>query len=217
MAPSNSEPPSPASSPKKSKLEKFTQLGVDYKLEFQRNVEILQAAIDNFKSIYSDCNEPSLDLAKFEEKYLIKHRVKEILISVTDDVARYCLYHDIAKDSAGGFALSPPTRAAFFVKWMTSFKPCKLDGYATDSSKSDTDSLSHRFEFTNEILTIFVASTVLGLQDQHGRVCLLSSLLAPAELESLLYQLKYRISHQDVFYSFLNRLYYSNPASENNK
>jgi hypothetical protein len=209
-----------------SKLDKFRELGVDYKTEFQRNVRILQAAVDSFKSIYhADCKGLDLSSPKFEEMYFIRHRMREILVSATDDMARYWLYHNIAKESelyhnkesGKAFALSPPTRAAFFIKWVTNFKPCKLDEYVTPLSKSNSNSgdllLSCRFEYASEILAIFVASTIMGLQDKNGRVCLLSTLLSQTELESFLYQLKYRINHQDAFYSFFNRLYYSNPAS----
>lgn len=199
-----------------SKLERFQQLGVNYKLEFQRNVEILQTAVNSFKSTYADCKEIGLNSPKFEEKYLIRYRIKEILISVTDDIVRYCLYHDIVREVAEGndglkaFALSPPTRAAFFVKWIVNFKPCKLDDYVKNASEACVD----RFENANEILAIFVASAILGLQNENGRVCLISTLLTQPELKALIYQLKYRINHQDALYGFFNRLYYSNNASQ---
>jgi len=201
-----------------SKLEAFEKSGINYKAEFRRNVEILQDAVDSFKSVYADCKELDLNPpAAFEEKYFIRHRMKEILISVTDDVARHCLYHDIKEEGEGNdsekaFALSPPTRVAFFVKWIANFKPCKLDDYLYSYANKCSD--MKKFENANEILAMFVASTIMGLQDETGRVRLLSTFLTDLEWKSFIYQLKYRISHQDALYGFFNRLYYSNPASK---
>jgi len=199
-----------------SKLEAFEKEGVNYKVEFRRNVEILQSAVDSFKSVYEDCKELDLNSPAFEEKYFIRHRMKEILISVTDDIARHCLYHDIKKEGEGNnsekaFALSPPTRAAFFVKWIANFKPCKLDDYLY--SYADKCPNIKIFENANEILAIFVASTIMGLQDETGKVRLISAFLTDPELKSFIYQLKYRISHQDALFCFFNRLHYSSPAS----
>jgi hypothetical protein len=200
-----------------SKLEAFEKSGINYKAEFRRNIEVLQDAINSFKLVYADCKELDLNSPAFEEKYFIKHRMKEILISITDDVARHCLYHDIKEEGEGNdsekaFALSPPTRAAFFVKWIANFKPCKLDDYLY--SHADKCSDMKKFENSNEILAIFVASTIMGLQNKTRKTRLISAFLTDLELKSFIYQLKYRISHQDALYGFFNRLYYSNPVSK---
>lgn len=217
---------SPTTSPQNSqeemfgKLKKFKNLGVNYHVELQRNFEILQDAINSFKLVYADCKGLDSNSPAFEEKYFIKHRMKEILISVTDDVARYCLYHDIVKEKGAGedsekaFALSPPTRAAFFVKWIANFKPCKLDDYLCSYAGKCSD--MKKFENSNEILAIFVASTIMGLQNKTKKTRLISAFLTDLELKSFIYQLKYRISHQDALYGFFNRLYYSNPVSDLN-
>lgn len=149
--------------------------------------------------------------SEFERLYFIKLRLKEVIISATDDICRYCLYHDIEVGNTGTFLLLPPTRAAFFVKWIANFKPCKLDEYVQNSS-----AICRRYEYGNEVLATFVASTILGLRDgktQDSKICLLSDLIDKKELEAFLYQLKYRINHQDTLYSFFNRLYWSNSVS----
>ncbi|MFA7239386.1 MAG: hypothetical protein WC091_04680 [Sulfuricellaceae bacterium] len=154
-------------------------------------------------------------------------RAAELLNSATQDIIRYAIYHPISKGKNGRFSISESVRASYLTKWIMIFKPLNMDQDLTNtqdiialgkvSRETTCNTDDERFNLLyncNEYFALYVASAILKLKINGQLKTVLEYLRLTNsgadslknEVNSLLYNLRYRIKHQDVYHLFYNRL-----------
>lgn len=205
---------------------------VDYDKEYAANMEKLLAGAARLSTHFK-----KLNLEINAVAVLSPVRVAELLNSATQDIIRYASYHPINLDETGALGISESVRAAYLTKWILIFKPLNLDQNLTDVEQvreagiasRDTGSRvqdNGRFNFQfycNEYLALYVASYILKLR-VDGKIKTIIEYMKQTssgspesvrnEIDSLLYNFRYRIKHQDVYHLFYNRLLHSGPLEK---
>ncbi|MGH1462881.1 MAG: hypothetical protein ACRBB6_12680 [Neptuniibacter sp.] len=204
-----------------SKLAQFP----NYKAEFLVNSELLLNAIYHHQEqLYLDLSDLGASVPRdaFEEFYSA-YRIKDLLVSITDDLLRYAEYHHIKENTERGngdvvYSIAEPVRASFFAKWILKLRPCFADTKlpqehiyhsSWEANPSALDRESHRVEFCNELLALISASLIMkipykGTEQTAGYEDLFHS----RELSTLFYSLRYRIVHQDIFTSMFYKVFH---------
>jgi len=213
-----------------SKLDNFPE----YMNEYRCNSEYLKLSLSIYLNLARNTlsNENILEDKCSFEKFYISYRIKDILVSVTDDLIRYATYHKIGTDVRRNgdkiFSISEPTRATFFTKWILKLRPLIIDNiipldHVYIGSEEEDISFSgrdiHKIEFCNEHLALIAASFILNIRyEDVDEIVTYEKLFHNSELSTLFYSLRYRTVHQDS-YGFLYRkifnFYESNSIRKN--
>lgn len=195
---------------------------INYEMELEANSAFLLKGAIHFNTILQQENvKGNTDLI------LSPVRSAELLNSATEDIIRYALYHPITKNKNGLLLISESVRAAYLTKWIMIFKPLNMDqglGSAPkigkiESATRENNALGRDVGFNlqffcNEYFALSVASAILLLKLDEKLISIPNYLektnsteeSKKNEINSLLYNLRYRIKHQDVYHLFYNRL-----------
>lgn len=210
-----------ASTAQSSKLSIFP----NYKAEYLVNCSLLSNAVFHHQErMESDLSEAGIELSTADviDKIYINYRLKDVLISVTDDLLRYAMYHDIKAGTkrANGdevFSIAEPVRASFFAKWILKLRPSIADAllpadyeyvsFHTDKPQQ-LEKPGYRIEFCNETLALIASALILKIPHEDGStISGYDDLFHARELSTLLYSLRYRVAHQDVYTPVFYKLY----------
>lgn len=200
----------------------------NYQYEFEVNQQFFS------KARILHANFLRSDLSRFiiidynPAEFYIKYSIEDILVAATDDLLRYCTYHEISKEQAtftrssgekhsvDVFSIAESVRASVLTKWILKFRPCiaaikspsykMIDNLSQTQSKEkfvQTELAIKRVQFCNEYLALICASYILNLPTQStSDFMFILDLFSDEEQEKILYSLRYRMNHQDVFNLF---------------
>lgn len=208
-----------------------------YKKEYERNKQILELAIGVSTKIYfgmlasdtlGNVKITNTLLKNSFNEFYIAYRIKDVLVSVTDDLIRYAMYHKIKKECED-YSIAEPIRAAIFTKWILKLRPSIFDsrlGNNFSYSSADEESSSfvnrkiHRVEFCNEHLALLVTSIILDIKYKDTDETIgYDTLFSQSELSTLFYSLRYRLTHQDAFGELYRKVFnfYDDPSNQISK
>lgn len=185
----------------RSKLDRFP----NYDVEYQVNSTIFLNVIQQHLVFIGLPAKNNLD---FHGLYLT-YRIEDILVSVTDDLMRYASYHnipkEIGKDSKEVYSICEAVRAAVFTKWILKIRASIADKELLRYSSSVEDDTSilekreHRLEFCNEYLALVCVAQIFNIKHTNGKILSFNKFLTKEFLVTLLYTLRYRVTHQDSY------------------
>lgn len=152
--------------------------------------------------------------------YISEQRVDEMHRACSDDLYRYATYHPV-KHSGDVYDIAEPIRASYMIKWFLMFRPLFLDSILSFSTDSSTEAalkanMAEFFRKSNEILALYLATQIIriGAKFIDGR-CSIKFItevmdgngdIESSEVRDLLYSMRYRLPHQDVYRAFFRRL-----------
>lgn len=192
---------------------KLFGLGLDkerYETEYKINEGILDRVIE------THIGELDIDTEDTSFFPYIRYRIKDILVSVTDDLCRYAQYHNICTDmrAASGkecYSISESVRASFFTKWILKLRPCVLDYIAESgeyrSSNVDSHDAAQEFRddpykavtFCNEFIAMISLAVILNVEAGEGEINSYHDLFSNVDMSTVFYALRYRVVHQDSY------------------
>ncbi|CAC9621739.1 hypothetical protein [uncultured Gammaproteobacteria bacterium] len=192
----------------------------DYELEYSVNKDIFCNSMQLHQLILiSDFKK--INPLNANDNLYIDSRIKDISVSITDDIIRYAQYHEISKNNDGIYSISEPVRASFFAKWILKIKPCIADNFLPDdfeytsfvcdsSKKEAIKKVQHgdfRIEFCNEVLALILVSSILNITNDAGEVLGYDEIFHKRELSTVFYSLRYRMVHQDTYTPLLYKIF----------
>lgn len=160
-------------------------------------------------------------------------RFEEMLSAATQDIIRYAIYHPIQTSENNSLLISESVRASYLTKWVMTFRPLDYDKNLPDAycgkvkkvtpgsnaTLLKDDKFNYQY-YCNEYFAIFIASAIIKPKYDDKLVNIIDYIKlasssnpdsAKNELESLFYNLRYRINHQDVYHLFYNRILHAKP------
>lgn len=206
--------------PNSKAREKFSSLGIDYLTEYRKVAGTYNLIFNAFFRNAIEEGFIGITLKEASSVDLLS-RKHDIFIAITDDLCRYSAYHDVSFLEDRSLDISAPTRASYFIKWIISMKPLVIDMFIEASSYKyhslliekesifkqedyDTFVRDNFMQNCNEFLSLHFACYFITGELKIGEF--LENLEPKKEFMPLLYNLKYRVNHQDVYHLFLNNL-----------
>lgn len=164
-----------------------------------------------------------IDIRKaVSDKLIIMSRYYDVIRAASYDIYRYAYFHEIKdiENDCKEFNISEACIASYVMKWIVSLHPLSFDvllevGDTIRSVNTPQDLCSDedikKFEsermlnLCNEYYAIIVASIIICKYKDNKIMTILEG-MDTEEKDTILYGLRYRIKHQDVYTSLLKRI-----------